>query len=264
LAANEFWRAFPTPWSWRVAEPVVLDSFTLFGPVPPRAVAQPGTKLLTDLMTRHGVAGAISLSTRGLYHSAPAGNRETAALCRETGATLQPGAVLDPRLPLAGQAVTGARMLCLLPATQRWPLPFAPLTELLRALAASGSNVPVFWEATRLGDATRIAEAVFAAGLKGPQLLGSMTAESLIEALAVARAAAQFSLVTNGLRGVGEIAMTVTALGSSRVLFGSEAPVRSLGSALALVRRAGLDEADLEAVLGGNAKRLIAAGGAAQ
>lgn len=244
-------------------DPVILDCFTLFGPVPPRGVAQAGTLELTGLMARHAVAGAITVSTRGLYYSAVAGNRETAALCREAGPSLQPGAVLDPRIPLATQATTGARMLCLMPVSQGWPIPFAPLADLLKALVGTGSKVPLFWETRRIGDATRIQEAVEASGYSGPNLLGSMDADSLVEALSVARTNPRFALVTNGLRGVGEIALAVSAVGANRVLFGSEAPVRSMGSALALLRRAGLNAGDFELVIGGNAKRLIAAGGTA-
>jgi hypothetical protein len=214
-------------------------------------------------MRRHGVAGAISLSTRGLYYGASAGNRETAALCQQSGSTLQPAAILDPRIPVSAQAVAGARLFCLMPASQHWPLPFAPLNDLLSALAQAGSKTPIFWEATRLGDATRIREAVTLAGCTNPMLLGSVSGDSLIEAIAVARGDDRFGVVTDGLRGIGEVAMVVAALGASRVYFGSGAPVHSLGGALAVVRRSGLSEGDMELVIGGNTKRLIATGGAA-
>ena len=92
-------------------DPLILDAFTLFGPVPPRAASQPGTDELIELMDRHGVAGAITTSTRGLYYSAPAGNRETAALCQEAGGALQPAAILDPRLPFAAHATTGGTIV---------------------------------------------------------------------------------------------------------------------------------------------------------
>ena len=80
-----------------MAEPI-LDIFALFGPIPP-AGASPGTDALRAAHTKYGVAGAVALSTRGIYHSAAAGNRETVKLCTESGGSLLPGAVLDPRVP---------------------------------------------------------------------------------------------------------------------------------------------------------------------
>jgi hypothetical protein len=206
----------------------------------------------------------VTLSTRSLYYSAPAGNRETAHFCQEAGAFLQPGALLDPRLPVAAQSVTGARLLSVMPATQRYPIPFAPLTDLLRDLQNAGSKVPIFFEGKRAGDVTRLQRTIENVGLTCPILIGSVDADCLIEAISVARANEQVSLVTNGFRGIGEIALAVSALGAERVVFGSEAPIRSLGAALALVRRAGLSESERESVLGGNAKRILAAGGAAK
>ena len=151
-----------------------------------------------------------------------------------------------------------------MPTTQRWPMPFAPLTDLLRALVGAGIKVPIYCEASRLGDATRFIEAVNAAELTTPTLLlGGVSGDSLLEAISVARGSERIGIVTNGMYGVGEVDMAVAALGANRVVFGSGAPVRSLGAALALVRRSGLTPGDLEMVLGGNAKRLLASGGAA-
>ena len=247
-----------------MADPLILDAFTLFGPVPPRGAAQPGTDALVERMEKHGVAGAITTSTRGLYDATAAGNRETIARCQEAGGALQPAAILDPRLALGAQATTGARMLCVMPATQRWPLPFAPLDELLRTLAANGTKVPIFCEVTSVGDATRFRDAFAASGWADTAILfGSCAGDALLETIAVAQSNPNISLVTNGVRGIGAIEMAVGALGANRVVFGSGAPARSLGAALALIRRSELTAADQELVLGGNAKRILSAGGAA-
>jgi len=246
-----------------VPDPLVLDCFSLFGPVPPRGVPPLGTGELLAQMRRHSVAGSIALSTRGLYYGSSAGNRETAALCGQSGGVLQPAAILDPRVSVTAQAISGARMLCLMPTTQRWPLPFAPLDELLSSLRDTHPKVPIFWEATRTGDATRILQAVTAAGNANQMLLGGVTGDSLIEAISIARRDNRFGIITNGLHGIGEISMAVDAIGASRVYFGSGAPVQSMGGALAVIRYAGLSDENLAAILGENAKRLIAAGGVA-
>lgn len=244
---------------------LILDIHTVFGPVPPRGVAEAGTVRLQSLLARHGVAGAVTLSTRGLYHSAAAGNRETAALCQEAGGALQPAAVLDPRQPNAAQSLSGARMICVMACTQAWPVRYAPLVNELKTLAGAGTRVPLFWEASCLGDATAAVELLGASGYAGPVVFGSVNAETLSEAVTVAASDERLFVATNGLRGVGEVAYAVSALGASRVVFGSGAPAaRTMGGALGLVRVAGLSDADADLVLGGNAKRLLAAGGVAQ
>jgi hypothetical protein len=239
----------------------VLDMFTLFGPVPPRR-GETGTAQLQALLDAHQIAGAVTLSTRGLYHSAAAGNRETIALCQEAGPKLAPAVVLDPRFPNAERTVAGGRVLCLLPDTQHWPLPFAPVTELLRTLIASGgtiaANIPLWWEAHKPGDATQIAHVLEQVNYPAPVILGNVAGNCLYEALTVARQNEKLLIATNGLQGLGEVKMAVDAIGAKRVVFGSGAPARSLGAALSLVRNAGLSEPDKEAVLGGNARSLLA------
>jgi len=233
----------------------VLDLFTLFGPLPPRG-AEPGVVPLQALLTKHGVAGGVTLSTRALYHNAHAGNRETQALCAEAGGTLLPAALLDPRLadPLA--TVGNARLLCFLPATQGWPLPFAPVADLFTEI--SGSRTPVWIEAARLGDATQIAEAVKAANMTQSVILGGVTGATLSEAVSVARKHTNLMLATNGLQGVGEIALAVKTLGAERVVFASGVPHRALGATLALHRHSGLTPEQENLVMGGNTKKLMA------
>ncbi len=241
---------------------LVLDLFTLFGPVPPRG-AEPGLAPLQALLNQHGVAGAVTLSTRGLYHNAHAGNRETQALCAEAGGAFLPAAVLDPRLPDPTSTIAGARMLCLLPAAQGWPLPFAPLTDLLAAIASVPT--PIWFETARLGDATQFAELARAANLTQPIILGSVTGVNLTEALSVAKKLPNAFLATDGLCGIGEVMQAVKALGAERVAFASGVPHRSLGAALALHERAGLTPEQSNLILGANTKKLMASnsGGAA-
>jgi hypothetical protein len=247
-----------------VAE-LIFDMFTLFGPVPPRG-GETGTGRLQALLQRHGVAGAVTLSTRGLYHSAAAGNRETIALCAESGGRLLPAAVLDPRQSRVLETITGVRVLCLLPATQHWPLNYAPLADLLNALGESNAispTTPIWCEASRTGDATGLAEILKTTKFRAPVILGSVCGDDLLEATSVARDDPNIHIATNYLRGVGEIALAVSSVGPERVVFASEAPTRSLGSAVALVRQAGLAPGEVDMVLGGNARRLLNRGGAA-
>ena len=243
----------------------VLDMFTLFGPVPPRG-GETGTARLQALLERHNITGAVTLSTRGLYHSAAAGNRETIALCAEAGPKLAPAVVLDPRQPGAERTIAGGRVLCLLPDTQQWPALYAPAADLLRTLAALGgaatANIPVWWESARPGDATVIAQMLKETNYPAPVVLGGVPGDCLYEAMVAAKGNERLHIATNGLQGVGEVKTAVDGIGANRVVFGSGAPARSLGSALALIRNAGLSPETEAAVLGGNARRLL--GGTAQ
>lgn len=235
---------------------LILDLFTVFGPVPPRGADQ-GTQKLRALMTRHSVAGAVTLSTRGLYHSAHAGNRETQALCAEGGSTLLPAALLDPRLGDPLTNISGARMHCLLPATQGWPVAYAPLADLLRHLTEADAQTPLYFEASRTGDATLFGTLIREAYRTSPIILGGLNTDTLMEAISLARGHSSFYLATSGLRGIGEIQAAVNAVGPERVVFASGAPIRSLGAALALHHHAGLAPDILAQVMGLNAKNLM-------
>ena len=218
---------------------------------------------LIELLKRDGVAGAVALSTRGLYHSASAGNRETLDVCNKVEMEILPAAVLDPRQPDVIQTLSGTRLLCLMPFAQRWPITYSPLCDLLTTVMKSGSDVsrlPVWCQCSRPGDATAFDNIFREVGWENLVVFGSIGGDALIEAMSLARANPRYHLATNGLRGVGEIAMATHAIGADRVIFGSSAPARSLGSALALVRSAGLPPEDMAKVLGGNARRLLEGG----
>lgn len=243
-----------------MAEPIT-DILALFGPIPPHS-AEPGTEALKAAHERHGIVGAAVLSTRGIYHSAAAGNRETLAKCAESGGRMLPLAVLDPRVPAAHTLLTGARGIALFPATQGWPVAFAPLEHSLKQLGAG--RVPLFFEASRAGDASALRGLLRDSGFGGPVVLFGVSAAGLAEAFALAAADSRYLICTDRLRGVGELALAVETVGADRVLFGSGAIARgSLGAAIATARAAGLEPAQLTQVLTGNARKLLAGGGAA-
>lgn len=215
---------------------------------------------LLALLDRHRVLAAAALNVSALHHDAPQGNRETLALC-QGHPRLYPAFVLDPRLPgPIAQDTTGARLLCLLPATQQYPAAFAPIRRLLRSLKETGRSVPLLFEASRPGDATAFATLLGEAGYDAPVLLSDVSSAhgaTLAEALAVAHEFSNVLVATDGLRGVGEVGVAVRALGANRIVFASGAPDCSLGASLALVRHARLSPSDEAQILGGNARRLL-------
>ena len=243
-----------------MAEPI-LDLYTLFGAMPPRG-ANPGADALRVAMAKHGVMGAVTLSTRALFHSASAGNRETQALCAESEGALLPAAVLDPRTPRAESLLSGARLISAFPTTQKWPVAYAPFENALAALAAREVKTPLFFEATHPGDATTLRTLLNGTGYRGAVVLAGLTGGAFAEAVALALSDERYVLCTDSLQGVGEIKLAVELVGANRVLFGSGGVARgSLAASLALARVAGLPEETLAQILGGNTKRLLAAGG---
>jgi len=220
----------------------------------------PAVAGLLALLDRHHVLAAAALNVSALHHDATQGNQETLTLCHGHP-RLYPAFVLDPRLPSPiTQDTTGARLLCLLPATQQYPAAFAPIRRLLRNLKESGQNVPLLFEARRPGDATAFATLLTQAGYDGPVLLSDVSSAhgaTLAEALAVAEELPGVLVATDGLRGVGEVGIAVRALGAERIVFASGAPDCSLGSSLALIRHARLSPSDEARILGGNARRLL-------
>jgi len=220
----------------------------------------PAVAGLLALLDRNHVLAAAALNVSALHHDATQGNQETLALC-QGHPRLYPAFVLDPRLPgPIAQDTTGARLLCLLPATQRYPAAFAPIRRLLRNLKTSARNVPLLFEASRPGDATAFATLLTEAGYDGPVLLSDVSSAhgaTLAEALAVAEELPGVLIATDGLRGVGEVGIAVRALGAERIVFASGAPDCSLGSSLALIRHARLSASDEAQILGGNARRLL-------
>lgn len=243
----------------------VLDFFTLFGPHPTHSAAsETGAKRLRDALARHGIPTAVTLSTRAVYFDAIDGNRETQQEVGAAEGALIPAALLDPCRPNPERTGGGARVLALLPASQRYPLPYQPLTEMLRTLAhlggAAAASIPVWWETARPGDATALLATVRETEYPAPIVLGGVTGASLLEAIAVAKAVPdRLHVATDGLRGIGEVAFAVESLGAERVVFASGAAGNSLAAALAVVRQAGLADDALAQVLGGNGRRLLGA-----
>jgi len=244
-----------------VAEPI-LDLFALFGPIPPRT-AEMGTDGLKKVHAATGVAGALALSTRGIHHSASAGNRETAKLCRESGGRLLPIGVLDPRAPDIGALPSGVRAIAAFPTQQGWPVRHASFERSLRQMADSGAGVPLLCDVSRPGDATALGELLGKTKMSAPVLLLGVSAESLSEAVVVASELPQVLIGTELLLGIGEVALAVSLVGASRVAFASGCIARrSLRASVAVVQAAELSDADRTAVLSGNARRFLAGGAA--
>lgn len=237
----------------------ILDIHTLFGPLPVSSTDLPVDELL-ELMQRHGVGASCTMSTVGMLIDHASGNAATLAACRDAPALL-PVASVNPLCYFGGEgpaeqfAQDGFRFVRFFPAEQGWPVAFAPFRTLLRTLAAR--RLPAMVTIPHLGMATELGDLMD--GLDCRVILASVTDRQLSEVIAVLRAHPGFCVETSGLTAAGAVKLVVAGVGVERVLFGSAAPGRPVGSAIAAVRQSGLSEADQSAILGGNARELLGA-----
>ena len=242
-----------------MAEEVPFDLMVRFGPTPPRGTGHADFEAIRDALQRQRVFGAALASNRAIQYDPVSGNIETADEARKAATipVIVPGAVLDPRIfvGVPPKPPENTRIYYIMPGTQGYPLPYAPLFSLLRSMP---HNLPLYFETRREGDATQIGMMLRDIGYAGaPVILGGATGSALIETISVAKANDYVGIATQGMRGVGEIRHTVSIVGASRVFFASGSPADSLGAAVALVKLAGLTPEERAAVFGNNSRRLL-------
>lgn len=235
----------------------IIDVNTMFGPLPIASTDLPVDDLL-ELMRRHSVTAAFTMSTVGMLMDHNAGNAATRAACREAE-SLKPVATVNPLAYFGGEGPAmqfteeGFKLVRFFPASQGWPIRFAPFRLLLQTLA--DRDIPVMVATPEPGMATDVADVAASCGCR--VVLSEVSERGISEAIAILRAHPSFYVETSGLTAAGALKLVVAGVGAERVLYGSAAPARPIGSALAVVRHSGLSDADQEAILGGNARALF-------
>lgn len=174
---------------------------------------------------------------------------------------------LNPRQPaeakrLLGYAIRerGFKGLKLHPVSFALPPRHALVVDLIRS--AAQLQVPVLFHSGDDGQSTPLEIAPAAAACPEAMIiLGHMGGYfHTADAIDVARTYPNVYLETSAMPYPWRIRDAVRAIGPDRVLFGSDGPGCQPALELDKVRRAGLAEGDLEWVLGGNLRRLLARG----
>ncbi|MCS6775899.1 MAG: amidohydrolase family protein [Chloroherpetonaceae bacterium] len=235
----------------------ILDVNTLFGPLP-IASADLSVEMLLGQMQKHQVKSACTLSTLGLMLDPGVGNAATLAACNEHPellpvATLNPTLYLGDEAPIASLRSDGFRMIRFFPATQGWPIDFAPFLTLVERLRAVG--LPLMIEAERPGDATALQRAL--ADYPAPVILAGTDSTTFAEVIACLRRNTGWYLETSRLLGAGCLKAAADAIGLGRLLFGTSAAYRPIASALQTVRYSGLSEPEIAQLLGQNARQVL-------
>ena len=235
----------------------ITDVNTLFGAYPAQH-ADSSPESLVEVMRAQGVNWCLALSTWGLFHSAQAGNEETMRACKAHDhlipvATVNPVHYWGQEGVLEGIAGGAFEMFRFFPHSQGWPLEFAPFMRILSVLGRS-ARMPIMVSVEQRGEATQLLRLLD--DFPHPVILAGVSPETLTEAVALMRVHENLLLETSALAAPHALPLLRDTSGIGRVLFGSDAPGRSLAAALGYVRSSGLSTADQDAVLSGNAQRV--------
>jgi predicted TIM-barrel fold metal-dependent hydrolase len=235
----------------------IIDINTLFGPMPVTSADLPVETLL-ELMQKHSIGSACVLSTLGILLDPGVGNSVTRATCAENDnlrpvATLNPMAYFGDAEPFLRLPQEGFCLLRFFPATQGWPVDFAPFRALLRRL--DETRLPSMIEIGAPGQITTLARELEEHTL--PVILEGVASETLAEAVAVLRHRNNWYLETSRLLAPGNIKMVVDTVGPERLLFGSRAPSYPVAGVLKTLQYAGLQSDVLQIILHANARRIL-------
>ncbi len=217
---------------------------------------------LAKELDRHRVACSLSHSQKGVYYSAPSGNEESLAAAQRFS-QLVPVGTLDPRDDPAWRAELrkclkqGVRAFRFFPGPQYWSPSSTAFKQVLREL--SGSGVCLIFslgeENTSADSSERIAQATAEAAL--PVILTDISYASHAFVMALMREHPHIYAETNWLAGVGNIETMASEVGAARLLYGSGAPAFPIQKALNMVLETELSRDEKEAILGGNAMKLL-------
>lgn len=235
----------------------IVDINTLFGPLP-IASTDLSVDTLLGLMQKHQVGAACTLSTLGLMLDPNVGNAATLAACKEHPellpvATFNPTQYFGDEGPVSRLKAEGFRLVRFFPATQGWPVDFAPFAALVQSLRSVG--LPLMVETERPGDATALQRVI--GDYSAPVILAGTDTTTLAEVVACLRKNANWHLEISRLLGPGCLKVVADAVGAERLLFGTSAAYRPIAGPYQVVRYSGLSDAQMQQTLGGNTRRLL-------
>jgi len=236
---------------------VAVDCNTFFG-VRPDQRTDFSPETLTGMMAESGVAGALTLSLRGVHYDHQLGNVETLDVCARfpqliPAATINLARYVGRCEDVDWCLAQGFRAFRLFPLQQHWSIADGGFRELCEQL--SPSRVPLFFTVAPGLDLNDLAERTADLDLPVVLLQGSYSDES--RTLALAKRYPHIHLdVTR--RGTPHIVRFLTEeIGVDRVLFGTNAPQSCIQPAMNAVFVADLPEAETGKILSGNLLRLL-------
>lgn len=230
--------------------PISLDIDVLVGryadrPGPPGTPDEVGTALAAN-----GITGAAVASLRAALFDMPSGNDEVAALA---GAELVPVAGIDLRDPLGAErelvrlAERGFPAIRLFPDEQRVEPDFPAVRHVARRATELGLTVLTGGDVRRFWRPLRSATVVFL----------DTHFYHLGDFIVVASDEPGFHTSTRLLNSPDALETVVAHLGADRLLYGSRTPWYEAAVPRLRLARSGLEPAQVAAVAGGNARRIL-------
>lgn len=238
----------------------ILDSYTVLGSWP-HAEVDLSVEALASGMQARGVTRSLVTHTTAIFYDPRLGNDQAVQLAGQYD-PLSPVAVVDPlRYPACLEEADrcleqGVKVFRLCPREHGYPLTgeVGPLRELLRRLEPA---------ALLMADLVGLPQPVIGAEIE--DLLPCPTAvtidsEQLGTVLWCGKQGNNLWIETSRLDAGGAVEAAVRNLGAARVIFGSGAPLRSLGSAVMSVQYAELNDQERAAIFEGNVLRVLGTG----
>lgn len=234
---------------------MVIDGFTIFGSWPGVPYYHQVEELIAGL-TSFKLDRACTLSSKGIFFDAAAGNETTAMVCQEYP-HLIPIGIADPRINGVEQVQyclqQGFRMMALFPRAQGWSLDSLPARAVLEAINCA--KLPVLIEASQENDPSIIYAAT--RDLSMPIILHDVSLATLTEAMQVLCARPDTYLGTRLLCGGDTIEYIANTLGAERLIFTSRFPISCFSSAFLTAKYSDISDEARSAIMGGNILRLL-------
>ncbi|MGH2558684.1 MAG: amidohydrolase family protein [Thermomicrobiales bacterium] len=236
---------------------LAIDCNTFFG-VRPDQRTDYAVATLAGMMTESGVAGALTLSLRGVHYDHQLGNQETLDVCRRYPqlipvATINLARHVGWREDVDWCLTQGFRAFRFFPATQHWSVRDAGFRQLCERLAPA--KTPLFFTIADGNDANEIAERTADLGLPVVLLQGAYANESVTIALAQRYPHIHLDVTRRGTPHI--VRYLIDQCGIDRVLFGTNAPQNCMQPAMNSVFVADLPAAQTEQILSRNVLCLL-------
>jgi predicted TIM-barrel fold metal-dependent hydrolase len=235
----------------------IIDCYTLLGPWP-HAEADLSLEALAAGMQARAVSHSLVTHATAIFHDPAVGNDQVIQLGAQH-AQIVPVAVINPlRYPDCLEEISrclgrGVKVFRLCPREHGYPFSGAvgPLAEVLEQLGQARLLL-----ADLVGLPAPVLTADVARLLAGPTAV-TVEGDALGQVIQSARKSPHLWVETSRLQAGGAVEAAVKHLGAERVVFGSGAPLRALGSAVMSVQYADLSDGDRNAIFDGNAGRAL-------
>ncbi len=250
---------------------MIVDVHAYIGKWPYWPVPHSSAAEIAAVMRETGIDCAAISSTRGLFTSWLDGNAEAHAAASDSGGRLiafdcagppeLSHSLGGPDFQLAGNG--GARGVRLFPQYHTYDLLYEPFVDALCEQAAMLQlpvqlplRVLMNWGMPALELATMVA--IVERHPKAPWILTGLNYfHELRVGIALMRRYPSVHLETSCIQGFEAIRKIVEQCGSGQLLFGTGLPMQNAAANMSKLRHARISEADREAILGGNAARLL-------